>query len=40
MAKQEDWQVVIIAYNWVEEMDCNSGRRRRVYKSGEVQEIS
>lgn len=40
MPKHDDWQVVVVACNWVEEVDCNSGRRRRVYKSGEVQEVN
>lgn len=40
MEQSADWQVVTITYNWVDEVDCNSGRRRRVYSSGEIQEIS
>ncbi len=34
----EDWQIVIIAGTWVEEVDCNSGRRRRVYSDGRIED--
>lgn len=30
--KPADWQVVTIAHKWVEEVDCNSGDRRRIYR--------
>ena len=33
---KEDWQVVIIANTFVEEVDCNSGRRRRVFSDGQI----
>lgn len=36
MSRAADWQVVSIASTWIEEMDCNSGARRRRYKDGSV----
>lgn len=37
MHKIEDWQVVTICHGFVIEVDCNSGRRRRVYRGGRVE---
>jgi hypothetical protein len=31
------WQITVIANNFVHEVDCNSGKYRRVYKTGEIQ---
>jgi len=36
MTRAVDWQIVVIASTWIEEVDCNSGARRRVYKDGSV----
>lgn len=36
MQKPEDWQIVAIFVHFVEEVDCNSGARRRVYRDGRV----
>jgi len=40
MVKAEDWQIVLIVYNFVEEVDCNSGKRRRVWKSGTIEKLN
>jgi len=32
-----DWQVILIANSFVDEVDCNSGRRRRVFNTGTAQ---
>jgi hypothetical protein len=37
--KLEDWQIVQIWFHFVVEVDCNSGRHRRVYKDGRVEAI-
>ena len=37
--KEPDWQVVTICYGFVIEVDCNSGKRRRVYKDGRIEVI-
>jgi len=34
--KNRDWQIVVIANTFVEEIDCNSGDRRRVYTDGKI----
>lgn len=34
--KKPDWQVVIIAHTFIEEVDCNSGKHRRIYNSGAI----
>lgn len=36
----EDWQIVIIAETWVEEVDCNSGLRRRVFNDGRIEGVA
>lgn len=28
----EDWQAVVLAMTYIEEVDCNSGRRRRIWR--------
>jgi hypothetical protein len=37
---ERDWQIVVIGNTFVDEVDCNSGERRRVYHSGDVKKIS
>lgn len=37
--KAPDWQVVTICDGFVIEVDCNSGKRRRVYKDGRIEVI-
>lgn len=37
MNKNEDWQVVSIWPNFALEVDCNSGRYRRVYRDGRIE---
>ena len=37
MQKAEDWQVVSIWPHFVIEVDCNSGRHRRVYRDGRIE---
>ena len=34
--KKSDWQVVVIGNTFVDEVDCNSGFRRRVFNDGRV----
>ena len=34
--KKADWQVVVIGNFFIDEVDCNSGRRRRVFHDGRV----
>lgn len=35
-SKAEDWQITIIGITFVEEVDCNSGRRRKVFADGSM----
>lgn len=35
-AHPRDWQVILIAHNFRDEIDCNSGERRRVFLNGET----
>ena len=35
--KKPDWQIITIAESFVDEVDCNSGCKRRVFKTGEIQ---
>ncbi len=37
--KDVDWQVVVTATAWIEEVDCNSGKRRRIYSSGKIEAL-
>lgn len=37
--KLSDWQVVTICDGFVIEVDCNSGKRRRVYTDGKIEVI-
>jgi hypothetical protein len=37
--KPEDGKIVQIWFHFVVEVDCNSGRHRRVYKDGRVEVI-
>lgn len=37
--KFPDWQVVTICDGFVIEVDCNSGKRRRVYTDGKIEVI-
>ncbi len=38
VVKQEDWQIVAIANGFYDEVDCNSGRHRRVWReSGRIE---
>lgn len=32
LTTEADWQVVAVAETFYDEVDCNSGRRRRIYK--------
>jgi len=34
--RKPDWQVVLIANSFVDEVDCNSGKHRRVFNTGTV----
>lgn len=38
--KKRDWQIVVIGNNFVDEVDCNSGKRRRVYRSGKIKPLN
>jgi hypothetical protein len=35
--RKPDWQVVVISNTFVDEVDCNSGRHRRVFNTGTIQ---
>lgn len=37
--KQQDWQIVSICNGFVVEVDCNSGKRRRVYADGRIEVV-
>lgn len=37
MSKAPDWQIVTICDGFVIEVDCNSGKRRRVYADGRIE---
>ena len=34
--RKPDWQIVFIAGSFVDEVDCNSGKHRRIYKDGKI----
>ena len=34
--RQPDWQVVLIMGKFVDEVDCNSGRHRRIFADGNI----
>lgn len=36
--KEPDWHIVGITENFVDQADCNSGKRRRVYRDGRIVE--
>ena len=36
MENQPDWQAIVLAGNFTDEVDCNSGARRRVFSNGRV----
>lgn len=36
MEKQPDWQAIALAGNFTDEVDCNSGARRRVFADGRI----
>lgn len=35
-----DWQIVVITTHFVDEVDCNSGKRRRVFNAGQIVPLS
>lgn len=35
-----DWQIVVITTHFVDEVDCNSGKRRRVFNTGQIVPLS
>lgn len=39
MGKQPDWQAVILAGHFTDEVDCNSGARRRVFADGRIEPL-
>lgn len=39
MKKKSDWQIVLIARNFVDEVDCNSGEHRRVFNDGTIKPL-
>lgn len=40
IAKNEDWQIIVIANSFYDEVDCNSGRHRRVWReTGEIEAL-
>lgn len=40
MEKQTDWQPVAYAVNFTDEVDCNSGARRRVFADGRIEPLN
>jgi|GEM_PF-5205065 len=38
--KAEDWQIVVIARSYVDEVDCNTGARRRIFNDGYIVRLS
>jgi hypothetical protein len=34
--RKPDWQIVTIMFKFVDEVDCNSGRHRRVFSDGKI----
>lgn len=39
MKKETDWQAVVLAENFTDEVDCNSGARRRVFADGRIEPL-
>ena len=40
LPQKPDWQVVTITFTFMDEVDCNSGRRRRVFNNGSIKYLS